>query len=64
MDWIRLMRAMDADEVMRIEELRELQIQKKAKPTRADWKKIQYHDELYRNRHGEQDVVDDAEGAE
>ena len=52
MNWPRLMRAVEADEVLRIEETRELQIKKKTKPSTEDWEKIQRHDELYRIARG------------
>jgi hypothetical protein len=52
-NWPRLMRAMEADDIMRIEEVREMQIRKKTKPSASDWKRIQQHDELYRAARGD-----------
>lgn len=45
-NWPRLMRAVDAGEILRIEDVREAQIRKQVKPSAEDWRAIQHHDEL------------------
>lgn len=45
-DFGRLLRALAARETVRVETLRELHRQRKAKPTAAEWQAIQRHDRL------------------
>ncbi len=47
-NWPRLMRALAADDVGRIEQLRDLQRKKQAKPSQAEWMRIRQHDEWWR----------------
>lgn len=47
MDWGRLMRARAAAEMERIEDVRDLYLQDKHKPTPDEWRRILWHDRLW-----------------
>jgi hypothetical protein len=53
------MRALAADEVERIEEIRSLQRTKKVKPSDAEWKQIQRHDAWWNQWKRENATEDD-----
>lgn len=46
LDWPRLMRAIDAGETLRIEDVRENKIRHNAKVTPEDWRAVIRHDDL------------------
>ncbi len=49
-NWPRLMRAVNAGEVLRVEDVRESQIRHKTTPSHEDWAAILRHDELVGER--------------
>jgi hypothetical protein len=59
LDWVRLQRAVEAQNIEQVEQLRRSQIRGKYKPTADELLTFQAHDQLYRRHYGREDAVPD-----
>lgn len=59
LDWVRLQRAVEAQNIEQIEQLRRSQRTNKYKPTASEMLAFAAHDELYRRHYGREDAVPD-----
>jgi hypothetical protein len=59
LDWVRLQRAVEAQNIEQTEQLRRSHRQNKYKPTQDELETFAAHDALYRRHYGREDAVPD-----